>query len=306
MSKRKDDVILLDGGMGQELRKRSEKPASPLWSAQVMLDEPHLVSAAHRDFIHAGAGIIILNNYSATPQRLTRDAGIELFEPLHRAALDAAQQARRDSGRDEVRIAGCLPPLVASYHPDQVPDDATCLRDYRRLVAVQAAEVDLFICETMSLIREARAAAMAGIESHKTVWVAFTVDDSDGTRLRSGESLATAAEAMALLGVKQLLINCSVPEAVSAGISLLKGLGLELGYGGYANGFTAAANLAPGGTVDGLTARTDLDPQGYAAHAMHWVEEGASVIGGCCEVGPAHIKALASTLNAAGYHLTRP
>ncbi|MFO8046513.1 MAG: homocysteine S-methyltransferase family protein [Halomonas sp.] len=297
MTAEKHRIVLLDGGMGQELARRSRRPVSPLWSAQVMLDEPHLVTAVHREFIEAGARVITLNSYSATPQRLARDGDPDLFEPLHAAALSAARQAREQSGR-EVRIAGCLPPLVASYHPDSVPDDATCLRDYRRIVAVQAAGVDLFLCETMSLAREARAATVAAVESRLPVWVAFTVDDEDGTRLRSGEALLHAAREVVAAGAERVLVNCSVPEMVTAAMGELASLGVP--FGGYANGFTSVAPLHPGGTVDTLTSRMDLGPDAYAEHALKWVEQGATLVGGCCEVGPAHIAALAERLTASG------
>lgn len=293
----RENVVLLDGGMGQELRKRSSRPVSPLWSAQVMLDEPHLVTAAHRDFIEAGAQVIKLNTYSATPLRLARDGDPSMFEPLYAAALSAAHQAREESGR-AVRIAGCLPPLVASYHADSVPDDATCLRDYRRIVECQVDGVDLFVCETMSLIREACAATIAAMESLRPVWVAFTVDDSDGTRLRSGESLADAAREVAALGAERIMVNCSVPEAVTTAMGELAKLNVP--FGGYANGFISVAPLQPGGTVDKLASRTDLDPATYAEHAIKWVEQGATAIGGCCEVGPAHIAALAKRLSERG------
>ncbi|OJA05834.1 homocysteine S-methyltransferase family protein [Halomonas sp. QHL1] len=293
----RENVVLLDGGMGQELRKRSSRPVSPLWSAQVMLDEPHLVTAAHRDFIEACAQVIKLNTYSATPIRLARDGDPSMFEPLYAAALGAAHQAREESDR-AVRIAGCLPPLVASYHADSVPDDATCLRDYRRIVERQVDGVDLFVCETMSLIREARAATIAAMESQRPVWVAFAVDDSDGARLRSGESLADAAREVAVLGAERIMVNCSVPEAVTTAMGELATLNVP--FGGYANGFISVAPLQPGGTVDKLASRTDLDPAAYAEHAIKWVEQGATAIGGCCEVGPAHIAALAKRLSERG------
>lgn len=295
MSPTQHHLTLLDGGMGQELRRRSERPATPLWSAQVMLDEPHLVTAVHRDFIAAGARIITTNNYTATPQRLARDGDPGLFEALHAAALGAAQQARKESGQ-AVRIAGCLPPLVASYHAEVVPNDAICLRDYRRLVEVQAEGVDLFICETMTLTREALAATQAAVEHELPVWVAFTVDDADGTRLRSGESLGEAARAVVAAGASAVLINCSVPEAVTTAMDELADLGVP--FGGYANAFTSAADLAPGGTVEGLEARQDLDPERYATHACGWVARGATIVGGCCEVSPAHIAELADRLKA--------
>lgn len=301
MSPIQHHLTLLDGGMGQELRRRSESPATPLWSAQVMLDEPHLVTAVHRDFIAAGAHIITTNNYTVTPQRLARDSDPALFEALHAAALGAAHQARDESGQ-AVRIAGCLPPLVASYHAEVVPDDATCRRDYRRLVEVQAEGVDLFICETMTLTREALAATQAAVDHNLPVWVAFSVDDADGRRLRSGESLGEAARAVVAAGASAVLINCSVPEAVTTAMDALEDLGVP--FGGYANAFTSAADLAPGGTVDGLEARQDLDPAGYAEHACGWVARGASIVGGCCEVSPAHIAHLAERLSAQGYRLS--
>jgi S-methylmethionine-dependent homocysteine/selenocysteine methylase len=76
--------------------------------------------------------------------------------------------------------------------------------------------------------------------------------------------------------------------------------------GAYANGFTAIDGLKPGGTVDALEARRDLSPAAYADFAMSWVEQGASIVGGCCEVGPAHIRCLRERLEAAGHTVVRP
>ena len=70
--------------------------------------------------------------------------------------------------------------------------------------------------------------------------------------------------------------------------------------GGYANGFTAIDALVPGGNVDALSARTDLGPEAYGDFAMSWIDAGASIVGGCCEVGPAHIAHLHQRLVAAG------
>ncbi len=291
------EVVLLDGGMGQELRRRSSRPAGPLWSAQVMMEEPELVTAAHRDFIDSGARVITVNAYSVTPERLTREGNPEMFGALQDAALTAAAQARRESGRD-VRIAGCLPPLVASYRPDLAPDPESCLASYRRIVAAQAARVDLFLCETMAAIHEAEAATTAAAESGRPVWTAFTVDDGDGTRLRSGEPLAEAARAVVAADARAVLVNCSYPEAVTTAMPVLAELGVP--FGGYANGFTSVEALKPGGTVDVLSARADLDPAAYAGHACRWADAGASIVGGCCEVGPAHIAALERRLIEAG------
>lgn len=294
------EIVLLDGGMGQELHRRSTRPASPLWSAQVMMDEPHLVEAVHRDFIAAGARVITVNGYSATPHQLARAGRAEMFDTLHAAALSAATSAREQSGRP-VRIAGCLPPLVATYRPDLAPPEDLALADYRRIVAAQADRVELFLCESMSSSAEARVATLAAAESGLPVWTALTVDDTDGSRLRSGEPVSAGANAALDAGAAAVLINCSSPEATARSLPALAGMGNAFGV--YANGFVSVDAFEPEGTVDVLEARDDLHPAAYADHALSWVAAGATMVGGCCEIGPAHIAELARRLEAAGYEL---
>ena len=294
------DIVLLDGGVGQELYRRSTRPAAPLWSVQVMMDEPHLVEAVHLDFIEAGAKIITANTYTATPHRLVREGKADMFEALHDSALGAAESARVKSG-ESVRIAGCLPPLVGSYRADLTPPEDECLANYRRIVSVQGERVDLFLCETMLSAAEARAATVAAAESGKPVWTALSVDDADGTVLRSGEGVAAGAQAAVDAGAEAVLINCSSPEAVGAAVPLLAGIGVP--FGAYANGFVSIDAMKPGGTVEGLEARDDLDPVAYAGHAMGWIASGATIVGGCCEIGPGHIGTLRQRLVAHGHHI---
>ena len=295
---RRKTIVLLDGGVGQELYRWSTRPAAPLWSVQVMMDEPHLVEAVHLDFIEAGARIITVNTYTATPHRLTREGLPDKFEALQGAAFAAAASAREKSGQ-AVRIAGCLPPLVGSYRADLTPPEDECLANYRRIVAVQADHVDLFLCETMLSAAEARAATVAAAESGKPVWTALSVDDADGSVLRSGEGVAEGARAAVDAGAEAVLINCSSPEAVATAMPLLAGIGVP--FGGYANGFVSIAAMQPGGTVEALEARDDLGPATYADHAMGWIASGAAIVGGCCEIGPGHIAALGQRLAAEGH-----
>ncbi len=287
-------VTLLDGGMGQELLRRSGAAPTPMWSAQVMKDQPDIVRDLHIDYIKAGAQVITINAYSATPERLARDGVVELFEDLQIGSINVAKEARELSGVASVKVAGCLPPLVGSYRPDMAPDYDTMLATYKQVVAVQAPHVDLIQCETMSSIDEARASSVAALETDLPVWVGLSVEDNDSGLLRSGEPLEEAITMLDELGVHAKLINCSQPEAIDAAwAKLAAGNGP---IGAYANGFTSVSALATGGTVDVLSSRHDLDPENYANIAMTWVENGATLVGGCCEVGPAHIALIAQRL----------
>lgn len=294
-----DVITLLDGGMGQELLRRSSRAITPLWSADIMLNEPMVVRDLHRDFIESGARVITLNTYTATPERLARENELASLERLHRLAMSAALDAIDLAQCNDVAIAGSLPPLVASYRPDVSLSFEASLASYRRLVELQSPASNVFLCETMSSITEATAACTAGLESGKPVWVALSVSDTEPGQLRSGELLTDALKAVESLGPAAILLNCSLPEAINASWSQLRNTKQKIGA--YANGFVSVAPLDPGGTVEQLEARKDLTPQQYAEYAMGWVNNGASIIGGCCEIAPAHIKALHERLCNAGF-----
>lgn len=296
-------ITLLDGGLGQEIQRRTAEPAHPLWATKVMMEQPELVKAVHQDFIRAGARIITTNTYTATPSRLQRDGQLEWFEDLQQKASEIASHARQELGfsAGEVQVAGCLSPLIGSYVADQRSFTAI-KEEYRQIADIQASKVDLFLIETIASIREGQAAVEAAIEKGLPVLLSFTLDDREAGKLRSGETIPEALKAVDGYNLSGLLFNCSFPETIQAGLKYLEGLNIP--YGGYANGFTSVEPLRPGGTVDALTTRKDLDEKTHAAEVMKWVADGASIVGGCCEVGPSYIAALRDQLQAGGYRIT--
>ena len=296
------DIHFLDGGLGQEIQNRATARPHPLWSVKVMYDEPDVVSAVHRDFISAGARVITANTYTASPPRLRRDGDISQIGDIHNTALRLARAAIDKADDPALQLAGCLPPLVGSYVAEVSLDFEASLADYRQLVALQKDGVDLFLIETISNIAEARAALTAVKEAGTPGFVGLTICDDNSNRLRSGEELSDALDQLLPLGPDGIMVNCSLPEAVSAAMPVLAGLPVP--FGGYANGFASIDALRPGGTVASLSARTDLGPEAYADFACSWVEAGATIIGGCCEVGPAHIAHLADRLRNDGHRLT--
>ena len=289
-------VTLLDGSIGQELVHRLGKQPTPLWSTRVMLDRPDLVEDIHRSYYRAGAHIATLNTYPILRDRL-RNNGIEdQFEDLHNTARAIARRARDAHGAG--RIASALGPLGASYRPDLAPDVAEAARLYAEIVALHDAEVDLHLLETVSGLRLAEGILEGCKGAIKPVWLAVSVSDGDGTVLRSGEPLVDVLPLVDRYKPDALLINCSTPEAVSQGIEIIAWHGIP--FGAYANGFTQISDAfkVVQQTVDSLEARADLDPAAYADFADTWIEMGATIIGGCCEVGPAHIAELAARIAA--------
>jgi S-methylmethionine-dependent homocysteine/selenocysteine methylase len=174
---------------------------------------------------------------------------------------------------------------------------------YAEVARLVGPQVDVILCETVASVAHARAVLEGAAAAGKPVWLSVTVDDEDGSRLRSGEPVAEVVPVALAAGAQALLANCSAPEAMPAALAALAAAGLP--YGAYANGFHEITKdfLKDQPTVAALHARTDLSPEGYARTALGWVERGATIVGGCCEIGPAHIAALASALRAAGHRL---
>lgn len=289
-----DRTVLLDGGMGRELRRRGVPILGTIWSANALLVAPEVVRAVHDDFIAAGADVITINTYGVIPNELAREGIEDRFEELNFLACRLANDAREASGRD-VLIAGSLPPQYGSYRPDLVRPFGEIEPIYRRQSEIFAPYVDLIICETMSSAAEGLAAATGACASGKPVWVAWTLHEDRSGRLRSGETIAEAAAAIAHLPVSGFLANCCAPESITAAMPALVGLG-DWPAGGYANTFLP---VPKDWTLDGekpsdgkSKLRNDLDPEAYAGHAQAWLDAGARIIGGCCGTGPEHIARL--------------
>ncbi|WP_299900891.1 homocysteine S-methyltransferase family protein [uncultured Ruegeria sp.] len=294
------DITLLDGSIGQELVKRSGDRATPLWSTRVMIDHPDLVGEVHRDYFRRGATVATTNTYAVHRSRLVR-VGMEDHMPtLIDTALTQAERARTET---EGRIAGALGPLLASYRPDLNPDPADAAEKFAELVTMMAARVDLFLIETVSSIQEAEGALRGTAGCGKPVWLSLSVNDDDGGFLRSGEPLADIAPLVKEFSPDAVLINCSRPEAIPAALEVLSGMNRP--FGAYANGFTHISDgfLRDAPTVDALQERHDLSPKAYADQVMRWVDQGATIVGGCCEIGPDHIEELANRLRAAGHNI---
>ena len=285
--------------MGQELVHRSGDRPTPLWSTQVMVDHPGIVRAVHGDYFDAGSTIATTNSYAVHHDRLAGTPLEGQLDALIGLSLAEAQAARSAHGSG--RIAGSIGPLIASYRPDIHPAHDVATPLYAEVAKGLAKGCDILICETVASVAHARAVLEGAKQTGLPVWLSLTVDDADGTRLRSGEALA---DVLAVADAADaILINCSVPEAIPAALDVLaQG---DKPFGAYANGFTriTAAFLETKPTVDALSARQDLGPEAYAAHAMGWIGQGATIVGGCCEVGPAHITELARAIRAAGHEV---
>ena len=291
-------ITVLDGGTGRELHRVGAPFRQPEWSALALIEAPETVRQVHEAYLAAGADVITSNSYALTPFHI----GAERFAAAggHLADL-AGRMGRAAIGDGPGRLAGSLPPVLGSYRPDLF-DPRTATPLLRTLVDGLSPHVDLWLAETLSSLAEARLVQEILGPGSAPLWVSFTLqDDGDPAVavLRSGEPAAEAARTAMDIGAETLLFNCSQPEvmlgAVTAARAVIGSAPLKIGV--YANAFPPQRPDAQAN--DGLDPiREDLDPQHYVACAKAWNAAGAEVIGGCCGIWPAHIRALADAFEA--------
>ena len=285
------ELTILDGGMGGELIRRGF-PSGGLWSAKALLENPEVVQAVHEDYVDAGAQVLITNSYSTIPSYLAKENMQSRYVELTSIAARLARQVA-DAATTEVRVAGCIPPLSESYRPDLVPSDEESRPIYAEIVKALSADVDLYICETMSSVREAVNAASSVRETdpEKPLWMALTLADEPGCGLRSGETMAQVVAALEPHNVDAFLFNCTDPNAISVALEDLAPLTTKA-TGAYPNRF----HVPPGWTLDNeiKTEPTEMTVEDYLHFVDTWRRSGATIIGGCCGVGPEFIAALSS------------
>ncbi len=299
------DIRILDGGMSRELQRLGAELKQPEWSALALINAPDIVRQVHAEFIEAGADVVTTNSYALVPfhigeERFRKD-GASLIALSGRLAREAADA----SGR-KVTVAGSLPPIFGSYEPQNF--DASRVQDYLGVLVENLDPfVDVWLGETLSLIAEGEAVRQAVAETGKPFWISFTLDDDTAQvngaepKLRSGETVRAAAEWAAGSGAAALLFNCSKPEVMKAAVETAattfkeKDASLEIGV--YANAFEGEQGETAAN--EGLhSTRADLTDDIYSRFACTWADAGATMIGGCCGIGAAHIHKVAGALRA--------
>ncbi len=287
-------ITILDGSLGTELRKRGVRVTdykSSIWSAFALIDDPDAVIELHEDYINAGAEVITVNNYSLTRKLLKREKMEDRLEELMLIAINLAKEARENSGKD-ILIAGSLPPLDTTYRADLVGTYDDNYGAYLEMASILAPLVDFLICETLTTSIEAKAAVMAARKVSKKVWVSFTLDPN-GNKLRGGESIEKAIFNLKDLEIDAFLFNCSAIKPVTQTIPIIKAL-VNVPIGVFAN--PVMVELGEGEPE--ILPTNPISPEEYAKMANLWVDLGATIIGGCCDTGPSHIKALSEAFKS--------
>ncbi|MBU9856642.1 homocysteine S-methyltransferase family protein [Rahnella bonaserana] len=291
------NIKILDGGMGRELARMGAPFRQPEWSALALMEAPQFVRAAHDAFIAAGSQVITTNSYAVVPFHVGEGVFAEQGAALIALSGKLAREAA-DAAPAKVLVAGSLPPVLGSYRPDLF-EPVAAKKLLQVLVDNLTGNVDVWLAETQSSVAEVEAVRDVLGDDPRPLWLSFTLQDNldpqGNALLRSGESVAEAVNAALRISAGAVLFNCSRPEVMATAVktarAALTAQGSALDIGVYANAFEPSDNTR--GANEGLSKmRQDTDPAGYLDFAKDWVAQGATMVGGCCGIGPEHIAAL--------------
>ena len=292
-------IRILDGGMGQELLARGMEPNGTLWSANALLQEKYhkLLLDTHVDFIKAGAEVIVTTTFTTRQIRLKDNNVEDKFEYLNKKAGEIAQKAKKLY--PNVLIAGGLPPQYLTYEADPRPDSEIA-DNFKTQAELLNPYVDFFYFDVLSSVKEFKIAIDCISKFNKPYLIGAHI--SEGTNLPSGEKISeiiTKIKHKKLLGI---MLSCISPENYDLNLDEIKNLGVPFGF--KLNGFmktnpkpnyTGAYNNSKSGNPNEfLGVREDLTPEKMSEFAKKFKDAGATILGGCCETRPSHIKAFAS------------
>jgi len=280
------DFILLDGGLATALEELGNSFKSELWTGELLKSAPDQIREAHRAFVRAGAEIIITSTYQVSfPGCIAK--GWTHAEVV--AALKLSVQLARDAGAP--KVAASIGPYGA-YLADgseyrgnyDVTEEELIEFHKERLEILIGCKPDYLAFETIPELREARVILnlLKSLNNTIPTWIAFSC--KDGLHLSSGELFSDAAKISKELGADYVGINCTSPELVTSLLESASEYGPFVVYPNAGKTWNEKLKQLEGSAVK-------LSDQ----HIREWVDCGATIIGGCCGIGPKEISEVTSS-----------
>ena len=291
---------ILDGGMGQELLNRGLKPKGTLWSAHALIDKEchQMVVDTHLDFINAGAEAIVTTTFTARRNRLIQNDCEKYFEKINIKAVELAQRAR-DISKKEVLIAGGLPNQNQTYSADLGKDLDLIKKNFYDQAKLLKHGIDFFYLDVMSSGLECEI-ALKVIETYNLP-VLVGIHLRDNGQLPSGEKVVDIVKKYKNNNWLGIIMACVSPGAYEIVINDLQKLNIPYGFKLNAfkkipEGYTVASKDEWGNAGNPTTVlgkNTDLNESKFYEYVNKFMKNGATILGGCCEIRPSHIKEIA-------------
>ncbi len=295
---------ILDGGMGQELLKRGLKPRGTLWSAEALIDEKYhqLVIDTHLDFINAGADVIVTTTFTTRRNRLIQNKCEKYFKYVNTKAVELALKAR-DISKKKILVAGGLPNQYQTYSANLGDDLNLIEKNFYDQAKLLKSNIDFFYLDVMGSGKECEI-ALKTIKSFNLPVLVGVHIKKDG-KLPSGENISDIVKKYKEENWLGIIAACVHPESYEIIIKELKNLDIPYGFklNAFKNipddyGVRSTSTWGKGGNPTKIFGtRADINESKFYEFVKKFKNDGATILGGCCEIRPSHISKIANLKN---------
>lgn len=261
------------------------------WDAAALATHPDMVREVHEDYIRAGVDVIITNTF-ATARHVLEPAGMGgQFRELNIRAVTLAKEARENAADGPVFIAGSISTMSAHDDHNYEPRAEKARANYREQAEVLAESgVDVIALEMMRDIEQTTYAVEAAVAMGLPVWVGFSckITEEGTVVLWDGEhTLVEALEMIPSLGTSLVSIMHTLTEDTPAALREVSEC-----WSGPVGAYPHSGEfIMPNWQFIDM-----ISPEDFATQAQGWLEMGVQLIGGCCGIGPEHIRLLKERL----------
>jgi len=271
--------LLIDGGLSNVLEKQGHNLNHKLWTAKLLEKDPESIIQAHYAYLESGAKCITTSSYQAAIPGLMAagfdraTAEVLLIKSVELAEVAIERAMAAGSVEHKPLIAASIGPFGAyladgsEYRGDYGVSDET-LREFHRdrIRLLDRSDADFFACETIPGIQEARVLSEILKQADKPAWISFSCKDeqhiNDGTKIE---------------------------ECVSGLIKRLKS-------GSGTKKIVVYPNSGEAYNAESKSWLGTSDPDLFVEMAKEWLKMGADIIGGCCRIGPDHIRRMSEII----------
>ncbi len=297
-------IRILDGGMGQHLLAKGLEPRGSLWSATALIDKKYhqLIINAHLDFINSGAEVIITNNFSARRSRMIQNNVEKYFDYANEKAGELALKAKEISKKN-ILIAGSLPGQNNTYELDK-RDRKIIEKGFHDQAKLIKPFVDFFYFDVLCGSKECELALNVAEKLNIPVLVGLHLKKNG--KLPSNESISEVVEKYKNKNWLGLVVACVSPEIIENSVEEIKKLNISFGY--KANLWEAEEPVpvykfaSPDDKIgvnpaESMGIRKDYTDVKFLEFSKKMIDKGATILGGCCETKPSHIKKISTLKN---------
>ena len=292
---------ILDGGMGQELLAKGLKAKGSLWSATALIEKKYhqLVVDAHLDFIKSGADVIVTNNFSARRTRMIQNKVEEHFNYANEKAGELALKAKEISKKN-VLIAGSLPGQNDTYVLDQ-RDKKIIEKGFHDQAKLIKPFIDFFYLDVLCGAKECELALNVVEKMNLPVLVGLHVKKNG--KLPSNENISEVVEKCKNKNWLGIILACVSPEIIEKTIDEVKQLDIPFGYKANlwkteepvpVHKFASPSDEIGTDPAKVMGTREDYTDVMFLEFSKKMISKGATILGGCCETNPSHVKKIAT------------